>query len=121
MHELVLEEFQKSGLSQAALARRLNTRPELISRRLGAPGNWRLDTVSDLLFAISGGEPVKEVGYPLAATPANRQFADWLSDTGVMRYWDELERRAGVSNDLNQSGPRAFFTLSKPQDERLQK
>src|SRR4051794_1594977 len=78
MHELVLEEFRKSGISQATLARRLNTAPELISRRLGSPGNWRMDTVSDLLFAMSGAEPVKGAVYPLAEASSNQPPPDWL-------------------------------------------
>ncbi len=65
VYELVLTEFKKSGLSQADLARRIGKRPEVISRLLGAPGNWGLDTVSDLLFAISGAEPAYQVAYPL--------------------------------------------------------
>ena len=33
---------------------------------MGAPGNWRLDTVSDLLFAISGAEAAFTTRYPMA-------------------------------------------------------
>lgn len=77
-HDLVLREFQKSGISQADLARRLNKRPEVISRLLGAPGNWGIDTISDLLFAISGAEPVWESQYPLDAPARNYRYPDWL-------------------------------------------
>ncbi|MEC7593676.1 MAG: hypothetical protein VYA64_09600, partial [Pseudomonadota bacterium] len=59
-------EFRKSGLTQAELARRMGRRPEVVSRMLGAPGNWRLDTVSDLLFAISGAEAAFTTRYPMA-------------------------------------------------------
>ena len=54
-----------SGLAQA-VARRMGRRPEVVSRMLGAPGNWRLDTVSDLLFAISGAEAAFTTRYPMA-------------------------------------------------------
>ena len=64
VHELVLNEFRRSGISQADLARRMHKRPEVVSRLLGAPGNWGLDTISDLLFAISGGEHIWEINYP---------------------------------------------------------
>ncbi|MGH7046927.1 MAG: hypothetical protein ACREE2_11145 [Stellaceae bacterium] len=81
VHDLVLDQFQKSGINQADLARRMNKRPEVISRLLGAPGNWGLDTISDLLFAISGAEPVWEVDYPLDQAPRNYRVLEWLSAT----------------------------------------
>jgi hypothetical protein len=80
VYDLVLREFKKSELSQADLARRLGKRPEVISRLLGAPGNWGLDTVSDLLFAIAGGEPVYGVAYPLNEAARNDAQPDWLPD-----------------------------------------
>ena len=66
LFDLVHAEFCKSGLTQAELARRMGRRPEVVSRMLGAPGNWRLDTVSDLLFAISGAEAAFTTRYPMA-------------------------------------------------------
>ena len=66
LFDLVHAEFRKSGLTQAELARRMGRRPEVVSRMLGAPGNWRLDTVSDLLFAISGAEAAFTTRYPMA-------------------------------------------------------
>lgn len=60
LYELVVEEFLKkeeSGLTRAEVARRIGRRPEQITRWLGAPGNWTLETVSDLLLAISKAEP----------------------------------------------------------------
>jgi len=60
LHQLVLREFVRqegaNGLTKAALALRLGKRPEQITRWLGAPGNWTLDTVSDLLLGM-GLEP----------------------------------------------------------------
>lgn len=64
-YSLVLSEFKKSGISQATLARRLGKKADLVCRLLGGPGNWTLDTISDLLFAISGGVPKFSVEYPL--------------------------------------------------------
>jgi hypothetical protein len=65
LHSLVLKEFRDSGITQAELCLRLRKDPATISRMLGAPGNWGLDTASDLLFAIRGGEPSYKVEYPL--------------------------------------------------------
>jgi hypothetical protein len=44
------------SVSQSDLAKRLSKKPEQITRWLGAPGNWTLETLSDLLLAISGNE-----------------------------------------------------------------
>lgn len=65
-YELVIREFLKSGLTKAALARRMGRKPEQITRWLSAPSNWTLDTVSDLLLAICKGELEDKVSYPLA-------------------------------------------------------
>jgi DNA-binding phage protein len=56
LHELVLIEFmklEKRGFTKADMARRIHKKPEQITRLLGAPGNWTLDTVSDLLLAMN--------------------------------------------------------------------
>jgi hypothetical protein len=55
LHQLVLKEFirrETAGLKRAVLAKRLGKRSEQITRWLGAPGNWTLDTVSDLLLGM---------------------------------------------------------------------
>ena len=60
LYDLVLSEFlkeEKLGLTKAAIARRIGRKPEQITRWLGAPGNWTVETVSDLLLAISRAEP----------------------------------------------------------------
>ena len=51
LYEAVIKEFLESGVTKAELARRIGRKPEQITRWLGAPGNWTLDTVSDLLLA----------------------------------------------------------------------
>ena len=57
LHQLVIAEFEKreeAGFTKAELARRIHKKPEQITRLLGAPGNWTLDTVSDLLLGMGG-------------------------------------------------------------------
>ena len=54
IYELVTGKFyQLETMSQADLARRIGRRPEVINRLLGDPGNWTIDTISDLLLALS--------------------------------------------------------------------
>jgi len=60
IHELVLSEFMRlereNKISRAELARRIRRKPEQVTRWLGAPGNWTLETFSDLLLGM-GYEP----------------------------------------------------------------
>lgn len=81
VYDLILKEFQRSKLSQADLARRLGKRPDVICRLLGAPGNWTLDTVSDLLFAICGGEVDYKIAHPLDKAATNVTEPQWLSES----------------------------------------
>jgi len=64
LHELVLLEFlyqeDKYHLTKRELAERIGRRAEQVTRWLGAPGNWTLDTVSDLLLGMAS-EPDFEV------------------------------------------------------------
>ena len=66
MFGLIIREFKNSGLSKADLARRLSKEPAQVSRLLAGPGNTTLDTVSDILFAATGGEAAAKIEYPLA-------------------------------------------------------
>ena len=55
-HEMVLGLFtdlsDQEGISRAFLARRLDKKPEQITRWLAVPGNWTLRTLADLLGAL---------------------------------------------------------------------
>ena len=67
LHQVVLGEFLKLGANErftkADLARRIDKKPEQITRFLGAPGNWTLDTVSDLLLAMGYELEPQVVGF----------------------------------------------------------
>jgi hypothetical protein len=41
LYELVVEEFLKSGMTRAELARRISRKPEQVTRWLGAPATGR--------------------------------------------------------------------------------
>src|ERR1700738_4182275 len=61
LFDLVLAEYEKQaqqGFTQRELAHRISRGSDQISRWFSAPGNWTLDTVSDLLLGISEAEPV---------------------------------------------------------------
>lgn len=60
IHELVLEEFisleSRGVISRTSLAKKIRKKPEQVSRWLGSPGNWTIETLSDLLLGM-GLEP----------------------------------------------------------------
>ena len=65
IYSAVIKAFKDSGLTQIQLAKRLGKRPDVICHWLSGPGNWEIDTVSILLFGISGGELGYRVVHPL--------------------------------------------------------
>jgi len=83
LYSFVLGKFaiaeQHNGLTKAELARRLDRRPEVITRLLGSPGNWTLDTVSDLLLGISAEELDLGSTSLTSQSPRNYRIPDWLS------------------------------------------
>lgn len=82
LYSLILSEFAKrhneEGLTQAAVAMRIQKRPEQVNRWLGSPGNWTLGTVSDLLLGIGGAELDFSIN-PLCETPRNHIAPSWFS------------------------------------------
>jgi hypothetical protein len=114
VYNIVIGEFERSGISKAVLASRLGKAPEVISRWLGAPGNWTMDTVSDLLFAMSGAEPQYAINYPLAQqninltepTPIHGQ-QDFLE---AVPYYSNNDMIFMVSFDISPSPPQVLAT-----------
>ena len=78
LYSLIIKEFKKSGLTQADLARRLGKKPEIVCRLLATSGNLQADTLSDLLFAISGAQPTYGLSYPLDQLARNDTRPEWL-------------------------------------------
>ena len=100
-YDYVLRRFheaaERDGLTKARLAKRLGIAPARVTRLLGAPGNWTLDTVSELLVGICREElrPLSE-SY-LERTPRNFQSTDLLmslsaiqNNGGVRREYDTV-------------------------------
>jgi hypothetical protein len=120
MYNLVLREFKKSGVSKADLARRLRKTAAQMSRTFGGPGNWTLDTVSDLLFAIGGGELASSISYPLEKPTRNYRAPDWLESWNKIgqaarenqpeanTFSDPISRLSGPSPPPKKALPKPF-------------
>lgn len=103
VYDLVLGEFirlsEKEGLKKADLARRLQKPPEQITRWLGAPGNWELDTVSDLLLAMGLELDVAARGFDGAKPSAI------VSDTWIVKAKSDKPTLSLVPNTSAGSTP----------------
>ena len=95
---LIHKEFARGGITQADLAARLGKDETHISRLLAAPGNWTLDTISELLFAISGAEPDYGISYPLKKARRNQRKPATKNDAGDPYYATKSSSAATVSN-----------------------
>jgi hypothetical protein len=95
IHELVLElfmELERAGkITRAELARRLGKAPEQLTRWLGAPGNWTLDTTSDLFLGM-GYEPT------ISATNLTAQ-AEALSSAAI---WEDMPSETSGDDSVSQ-------------------
>ena len=72
VYDVVVTAFLESGIKKAELAKRISKRPEQLTRLLSNPGNWTLDTISDLLLGIGRAELKIGLSYPFEQ-PAKRE------------------------------------------------
>ena len=97
-HSLLLEIFEASNLSKADLAKMLDKKPEQITRWLAGPGNLKLDTLSDLIFAIKGEFFIVNCKDELSRDKSNRRAPEWLSLPIESRKWEPILATADGSD-----------------------
>ena len=87
LHALILKEFMRreaeGTLTRTELAHRIDRKKEQVSRWLGAPGNWTVDTASDLL-----------AGMGLVLEYAVRPAGPVMDDGTVVQDKPEIDARA---------------------------
>ncbi|CUH70076.1 hypothetical protein TL5118_04051 [Thalassovita autumnalis] len=96
-HSLLLDEFEKSGMSKADLAKMLGKRPEQITRWLGGPANLTLDTLSDLTFAIRGEFFELHLRDDLAKGKSNQPCAEWITNPIRTCRWETVSTETSVA------------------------
>ncbi len=117
-HSAILKLFCEraaAGMTKADLARKLDKRPEQVTRWLSAPGNWTFDTAAALALAMGGRFEIRVV--PLEDTPpGNRHhpLAGYIPGSGMQveqagdAATPAVTRSTGGSRyivDLNDSQP----------------
>jgi hypothetical protein len=118
-HQLVVSEFirqEDQGLTRAELARRIGKRNEVISRLFGAPGNWTLNTASDLLLGM-GAEPelgVHHFEQPIVQVPNEYDSSNYaLGSAQVMNPEKSAEKV--IEKTMPESDITAIRKLRDPQ------
>lgn len=104
LYDLVIKQvniYKARDLTQAQLAMRLGKKPEQISRLLSGPGNLTLDTVSDLLLGLSGGELTMTVDLPAAQSPRNFRYPDWLTSQAALAAETNFPREVRPISDAS--------------------
>ena len=79
-----LEEERAGRLTKADLARRIERKPEVITRLLGAPGNLGLETATDLLLGICGEELVPASSPLLGRACRNHQYWEAMANAPMI-------------------------------------
>lgn len=107
LHELALRVFSHQsktmGLTRKSMADRLEKDPAQISRWLGAPGNWTLDTFSDLLvgMAIDPRRMVSSLADELEATGERPHEVEGKSAAQPITYRVTAIPRVAIATDDN--------------------
>lgn len=110
-HSLLLELFEESNLSKADLAKMLDKKPEQITRWLAGPGNLKLDTLSDLIFAMKGELFTVECKDELSRAKSNRQAPDWLLSPTKVTKWERVSVPSSSSETSEPSSPKVRYSV----------
>lgn len=119
LYDLVVQKCIETGVSKATLAKRLGRDPAQISRLLGAPGNWTIDTFAELLFAINGSMLQASSYLPLRAALSNRRAPACFDGSTIVKMSPSVFNEAPtirksqeISVPMSTTRNRADFTYA---------
>ncbi len=98
LYAFVVKKFREKerlGFTKALLARRIGYDSARVNKLLGAPGNWTLDTVSDLLVGIAAEELIPCSAPILRSPQRNYSGQDWFDEQD-----NNIDTKAGTSNAI---------------------
>lgn len=102
LYDFILKQFlekeREAHFTKADLARRINKSPAQITRWFSSPSNWTLDTISDLMLGVCGGE----LG-----------FSDSAFTNAVPRNFSQLDNLGRIAN-TSTSLPAHHMTVDMP-------
>jgi hypothetical protein len=99
LYAFVVKKFREKerlGFTKAQLARRIGYDSARINKLLAAPGNWTLDTVSDLLVGIAAEELI-----PCSASILGRPNRNYFGQDLLDGPDDNINAAAWTSNKID--------------------
>lgn len=112
-----VELAKSKGLTKKELAKRLNKDPAQLTRWFSGPGNWTLDTISDLLLAM-GAEMKHEIvpindGEQKSVTELPETLRNALAASGIpLMQYTYLPTDKGI-----QRGAEGFYIPVKQEEQ----
>ncbi|MEH6725195.1 MAG: hypothetical protein V7703_03485 [Hyphomicrobiales bacterium] len=110
---LLHREIEAAELPQAEIAKRIGKDKSWLSRTLGAPNNITLDTLSDLVLAITGKQVELTLHDPARAPRQNFDTYAWLPT--VCRHADSEITQEGATISVESRQP-SYGSVSKNED-----
>ena len=111
-HSLILELFAEGDLSKSDLARMLDKKPEQITRWLAGPGNLKLDTLSDLIFALKGDFFAVQCKDELSRGRSNRLSPEWLLPPARGTKWEYVVDSSSGSEASKPSSAKVHYSVN---------
>ncbi|AGB73743.1 hypothetical protein RHSP_79501 [Rhizobium freirei PRF 81] len=96
--DMVANACVEAGITRANIARRLGKDPAQVSRLLNTPGNWTIDTIAELLFAIDGSFLRAERHWPQREALSNRRHSTCVTESSGSFGKAEWNSRAPTQN-----------------------
>ncbi|MDP1678578.1 MAG: hypothetical protein Q8L02_00360 [Candidatus Nitrotoga sp.] len=120
IHELVLEKFaaleREEKMNRAELARKIRRKPEQITRWLGSPGNWTLDTLSDLLLGMGMEPEVSVRSLASGGITKSMQHASWT----LPNFLVDVQTPQQVTQDIADGNHKhLYFSFRMIDDQNL--
>ncbi|WP_416242631.1 hypothetical protein ACLSSQ_10435 [Azospira sp. APE16] len=118
IHELVLAEFlaqeREGKTTRSCLARRIRRKPEQVTRWFGSPGNWTLDTLSDLLIGM-GMEPTLSLQSVISEKHRpSTQTLGILNLTYQLNNLFEVQTAQEVAQDIATGNHKPIYVSLRP-------
>lgn len=112
LYDFVLKKFVAANaakkLTKTDVAARTGHTPDVVTRWLGAPGNWTIDTITDLLIGISCEELIPMSASLLDRAPRNYTALDWIACSGAapaIIVGEAKPAPASIASVILSSGP----------------